>query len=72
MNITIVVTRHRHSYLHTIHKDGVAGLSAEIDRARAEEIIRENNQGQLPAECNLDICQSRRWSWSCKLETDII
>jgi hypothetical protein len=64
MNITIVVTRHRHSYLHTIHKDGVAGLSAEI--------IRENNQGQLPAECNLDICQSRRWSWSCKLETDII
>jgi hypothetical protein len=69
MSTVVTITRHRHSYLHTIIRNGVKSTPAEIDRLRAEEIIRTNSNGQLPVECNLDICQPRRWTWQIEVDT---
>lgn len=69
MKIIINITRHRHSYLHTITRNGVQERPAEIDRIRAEEIIRVNCDGHLPAECNLDVTTPRRWVWQVEVET---
>ena len=70
MKTVINITRHRHTYLHTITRDGVQGTPAAIDWQRAVDIVLAHCDGQLPAECNFDVCQPRRWSWEIELEAE--
>jgi hypothetical protein len=68
----INITRHRNTYLRTLTRDGVQGKPGIIPRELAEEIIRANNAGKLPMECNLDVTTPRRWSWQVEVEEEVI